>query len=134
MSIIYRGSIPERNYSLLDFNKKNIILSWCSKWYDEYNKHHCIRAVFRSNGLLGEIRTCSYGNTYAIDVWSGWHSSERTCLGTEFKSVREAKSVLYKWFESKGFVVAQRITNNDWSKATLSFTGVSVPMFPITYK
>ncbi len=131
MAVIYRGKLPERNYSIKDFYDNGVVLSWAKRFYAHDTKKPHIRAVFRSNGLLGEIRTTCYGDTYAVDVRWGWGTAERTCLTTECKSIREAKSILFEWFKSKGFVVPKRITDNDWSKNYLAYQNVQLNLFPI---
>lgn len=131
MAVIYRGKTPDRNYSIKDFYDNGIVLSWAIRFYTHDTKQPRIRAIFRSNGLLGEIRTTCYGDTYAVDVRWGWHSNEDQCLTTECKSIREAKSILFEWFKSKGFVVPKRITDTDWSKNYLSYQNVQLNLFPI---
>lgn len=100
MSVIYRGKKPDRNYTVNDFYNNGVVISWFAK-FRMYTGENCIRCIFRSNGLLGEIRSC--GNTFAVDVMSGWSTSLHNCLTTECKSVREAKFILFEWFKSQGF-------------------------------
>ena len=129
MAVIYQGNIPKRNYSLKDFHDKGVILCWVVKYYRHKTNKPSIRVIFRSNGLLGEIRTTCYGDSYAVDVRWGWYTNQQKCLTTECKSLREAKSILYEWFKSKGFVVPKKETDSDWSKNYLSFTNVQLELF-----
>jgi len=132
MSVIYRGKTPERNYSLKDFYDKGIVISWVAKF--ETSEIPQLRCVFRSNGLLGEIRTTCYGDAFAVDVQWGWRTDERRCLTTECKSIREAKSILFEWFKEKGFSVPRKITNSDWSKYTLAFQDVQLSLSPFIFR
>lgn len=129
--IKYRGKIPERNYSLRDFYENGVVLHWAVRFYDYDKKVPMIRAIFRSNGLLGEIRTTCYGDAYAVDVVWGMSTNERACLTTECSSIRQAKSILFEWFKSKGFKIPKKITDNDLSKNYLSFDNIQLDMFPI---
>lgn len=122
MSVIYRGPKPDRNYSTKDFKDKGIDVMILAKWKDHYKHFPCIRVIFRSNGLCGEIRTTCYGNTFAVDFAYGWHTNENNCLTTECKSIKEAKSILYMAFKEKGFVVPKEVTDKDWSKAHWSYS------------
>lgn len=131
MSVAYRGPVPKQNYTVNDFYNKGVVISLVRKFKDYYTQKPMIGIVFRSNGLLGEIR--STGDSFAIDVQWGWWSNEQTCLTTECKSLREAKSILYTWFESKGFVIPDSIVRNDWSKATLRFSG-QLNLNPIIFR
>jgi hypothetical protein len=126
MSVDYRGKTPERNYNLSDFYKNGVVISWFAKFKTSGIPQ--IRIVFRSNGLLGEIRTC--GDGFAVDAWWGWSTNQRQCLTTECKSVREAKSILFEWFKSKGFVVSKKVTDHDWRKGTLAYYGVQLSLNP----
>jgi hypothetical protein len=121
----YRGPIPDRVYNLSDFLSKNIILSWKIRFKTD-NKPS-LRAVFRSNGLIGEIRSC--GNTLAIDVRWGWWTDQQSCITTECKNMKEAKSILYMWFKSKGYTLPKSETQSDWSKGYLSLPDIQLKMF-----
>lgn len=101
MSVICRGNYDYSNAKLKDFSDNKIYLTMFCKFRNYKDTFSLIRAVFRSNGLLGEIRTTCYGDTLAVDVSSEW--GESRCLTTECKSVQEAKNILLTWFKSKGF-------------------------------
>lgn len=126
MAVIYRGEKPDQNYSLDSFTNKKITLDWCARWRN-YKNEPKFRAIFRSNGLLGEIRSC--GKTWAIDVRWGWSSDQQVCLTTECKNIREAKSILYLWFKSKGFVVPKTVTDADWRKGYMAYQNVQLSIF-----
>lgn len=126
MAVIYRGEKPTQNYPLSAFLEKAIDLSWCIR-FRNYKNEPQFRAIFRSNGLLGEIRSC--GKTWAVDVRWGWSSDQQSCLTTECKNIREAKSILFLWFKSKGFVVPKSITDTDWRKGYLSYQNVQLSIF-----
>lgn len=117
MAVIYRGETPDKNYSIKDFYANGVVVSWMAKFYQ--NGNPALRCIFRSNGLLGEIRSC--GNTFAVDVKWGWSSDTQRCLTTECKSIKEAKSILFIWFKSKGFSVPKKETDNDWRKNHLAY-------------
>jgi hypothetical protein len=119
MAVLYRGPKPSKNYSLKDFYKNGIVISWWAKFKN--NNKTCLRVIFRSNGLLGEIRTTADSKSYAIDVRWGWWSSQESCLTTECKSLKEAKSILFEWFKSKGYTLPKEETDNDWTKKHLAF-------------
>lgn len=102
MSVKYEGKQPDKNYSLKDFENNEIIL-WSFMKFKSYENVPMLRIIFHSNGLIGEIRTTCYGNTYAVDVEWGWWSDRKKCLTTECKSLKEAKSILFTWFKSKNF-------------------------------
>lgn len=121
MSYQYRGPKPERNYTVKDFQEKGITVRVGAKWKDYTKGFPSITVGFRSNGLRGTIRTSCYGNTFCVDFRWGWHTSEETCLTTECKSIREAKSILYMAFKEKGFVIPKEITDRDWSKNYLAY-------------
>jgi hypothetical protein len=124
----YRGKIPDRNYSLKDFYDHGIIISWVAKYVHESKP--ALRCIFRSNGLLGEIRTTCYGTSYAVDVEWGWHTNERACLTTECKSIKEAKSILFEWFKSMGF---QRKCT-DWTAQSLQIAGKQLSLSSFVFK
>lgn len=134
MAVIYRGEIPNKNYTVIDFYNKGVVISWFVRFKDYSRGNSNIRCIFRSNGLLGEIRTTAYGDSFAVDVEWGWYTNQKTCLTTECKSLREAKSILYIWFKSKGFSIPKSITDNDWSKNTLKFDNVQLNLNPILFK
>lgn len=131
MSVKYQGIKPDRNYSTKDFLDKKIVITRLSRGRNYKNEIY-FRAVFRSNGLLGVIRSTCYSNVnngnfeYAVDVSWGWH--EDTCLTTECKTIREAKNILFMWFESKGFSISKEITDNDWKKNHLSFNNTQLKL------
>jgi hypothetical protein len=120
MSVKYIGKIPERNYSVSDFNNHGIVISWAARFRDINNKP-AYRCIFRSNGLLGEIRTTCFGDTFAVDVRWGWSSDQERCLTTECGSIRESKSILFEWFKSQGYVIPKHITDADWRRNYLKF-------------
>lgn len=120
MAVIYRGEIPDKNYTILDFYKNGVVVSWVAKYYDYPKNNPQLRCIFRSNGLLGEIRSCG-GGTFAVDVTWGWNDSR--CLTTQCKNVREAKSILFLWFKSKGFTLTKAEVNSDWHKGHYRFSG-----------
>lgn len=107
--VIYRGKQPDRNYTLDDFIDKDIIVTWVKRFRDSED-NPALRAMFKSNGLYGEIRTTCTGKTYAVDV--AWSWSDSKCLTTECTSIREAKSILYMWFKDQGFKKSQKDTKN----------------------
>lgn len=121
MSVIYRGKILYKNAKVSDFLEKKIFLTMLLKWKDYKGLHH-IRAVFRSNGLLGEIRTTCYGDAFAVDVKWGWHTFEQRCLTTECKTIQEAKNILLTWFHEQGFKKTKDQVNQNWSYMTMEFT------------
>lgn len=133
MSVQYRGKVPDRNYTVNDFYNNGVVISWFAK-FKTYEGHVVIRCIFRSNGLLGEIRTTCYGDTFAVDVWWGWWTNEQTCLTTECHSLREAKSILFEWFKSKGFAIPRKVTSNDWSKNHLRYQDVQLNLNPIVFR
>jgi hypothetical protein len=108
MSVQYRGKEPERNFCINDFYANGVVIVGFGIWrHHQTNKRH-LSCTFKSNGLSGTIRTTCYGDTFAIDVRWGRRFAgycEETCLTTECKTLREAKSILYVWFREKGFVV-----------------------------
>ena len=110
MAVQYKGEKPDKNYSINDFRDHGIILTWYARFMSD--KTPSLRACFRSNGLSAEIRTTCYGDTYAVDVRWGWWSDRQQCLTTECKTIREAKSILFLWFKSKGY----RRTNEQLSQ------------------
>lgn len=120
MSVIYKGQTLYSNAKISDFLKKDIFLTMLLKWVDYKGLHH-IRGVFRSNGLLGEIRTTCYGDTFAVDVKWGWRSNECQCLTTECKTIQEAKNILLTWFHNEGFKKTDEYLSKDWSLATMKF-------------
>lgn len=107
--IKYRGEPPTQNYTTKDFYDNGIVISGFIRYKDKNG----LKVIFRSNGLLGIIRTTCYGNTFAVDVWWGQGSNEKTCLTTECKSLREAKSILFVWFKSKGFRLPKSYTDSN---------------------
>lgn len=121
MSVQYKGPKPDKNYNTIDFRNKGIDVMILAKWKHWEENFPCIRVIFRSNGLCGEIRTCCYGDSFAVDFAWGWHTNENVCLTTECKTLREAKSILYMAFKEKGFVVPKKLTDNDWSKNHWSY-------------
>jgi len=133
MAVQFRGKKPQRNYSLQDFYNNGVVISWFAKFITGTNNFSSIRCVFRTNGLLGEIRTTCHGQ-FAVDVWWGWHTNERSCLTTECKNIREAKSILFEWFQSKGFSVPKKVTDTDWSKQTLAYQNVQLSLSPFLFK
>lgn len=64
----------------------------------------------------------------------GWHTNEQTCLTTECKSLREAKSILFEWFKSKGFSVSKKETDNNWSKAHWAYQNVQLNLNPFIFR
>jgi hypothetical protein len=130
MSFKYSGPIPDRNYSLNDFYDKRIIL-WMFCKFKTYDNIPSLRIVFRSNGLIGEIRTTCYGNTYAVDVEWGWWSDRRRCLTTECKSLREAKSILFMWFKSKGYNRTEEQIANEQYASYLSLNNIQLTFNPL---
>jgi hypothetical protein len=130
MSVIYSGKKPDRNYSLKDFEDNHIILWWVAK-FKSYENMPMLRIVFRSNGLIGEIRTTCNGNTYAIDVEWGWWSDRKRCLTTECKSLREAKSILFLWFQSKGFNRTESQIKTEPYSSDLSLNNRQLTFSPI---
>lgn len=128
MSIEYKHIKPDRNYKLSDFRQYGIVVTRYGRFTVDSKSH--IRVIFRSNGLLGEIRSTCDGNTYAVDAWWGWYSNQRVCLTTECKTLREAKSILFMWFKSKGFVVPKKETDCDWRKNYLKFNEVQLSLNP----
>jgi hypothetical protein len=106
MSVKYRGETPERNFSIRDFYTEGVVIVSFAIWRDyQTNKRH-LSCTFRSNGLSGTIRTTCYDDTFAIDVRWGRRFAgycEETCLTTECKTLREAKSILFVWFREHGF-------------------------------
>lgn len=127
MSVYYKGPIPDKNYSVSDFRDKGIILVWYRKFMSD--KIPSLRAVFRSNGLIGEIRTTCYGNTYAVDVRWGWWSDRQCCLTTECKTIREAKSVLFLWFKSEGYKRTKEQLKREQYASFLAFDNVQLSLF-----
>jgi len=133
MPVHYTGEIPDRNYSVEDFRLKKIILTSYIRSRTAYNKSIFFRAVFRSNGLLGTIRSTCYSDLngrpfeYAVDVIAEWGTEH--CISTECKSIREAKNILYMWFKSKGFSVPVAEIKNDWRKGYLAFNEVQLSLF-----
>ena len=134
MSIINKHFIPDKNYSVDDFYKKGVVLTSVNKSYHYQTNKPKIRITFRSNGLLGLIRTTCYGDTYAVDVRWGWWTNEDTCITTECKSLREAKSVLYMWFKSKGFVKSNEELKTNWSWNTMKLPNIQLNLNPIIFR
>ena len=130
MSVIYSGKTPERNYSLNDFYKNGIVISWVRRF--ESDGKPAIRVIFRSNGLLGEIRTTCYGDRYAVDVTWEWGMDR--CLTTECKTIREAKSILFEWFKSKGYSLSKKETDSSWRKNHLAYQSVQLTLSPFVFK
>lgn len=133
MAVIYDGKMPDRNYSLKDFNDNYIIL-WRIAKFKSYDNIPMLRIIFRSNGLIGEIRTTCYGNTYAIDVEWGWWSDRKKCLTTECKSLREAKSILFLWFQSKGFNRTESQIEAEPYAGYLSLNNKQLTFSPLYFK
>jgi hypothetical protein len=127
MSVLYNGEIPTKNYSLDDFRNHRIIMIWCNRFMSD--KIPSIRACFRSNGLSGEIRTTCYGDTYAVDVRWGWWSDRQRCLTTECKTIREAKSILFLWFASKGYSRSNEQISQEQYSSFLRFDNVQLSLF-----
>ena len=132
MAVQYRGKIPDKNYSVIDFYNNGVVISWFAKFKDYNTKNSHIKCIFRSNGLLGEIRTTCYGNSFAVDVRSEWRTQR--CLTTECKSLREAKSILFMWFKEQGFSIPKHITDKDWNRGYLTFNNVQLNLNPILFK
>lgn len=126
MSVQYRGPLPDRNYTTKDFLDKGIVITQFLKSVTHENKHW-MRVVFRSNGLLGSIRRDCYDKSWCIDVRTEWSQGDR-CITTECKSLREAKSILYEWFKSHGFV------RNVPSHHYLSIGGRQLQFSPLIFR
>lgn len=119
MSVEYRAPIPDRMYTTKDFYDKGIILTqYLRVPFNTKGQPQWARFVFRSNGLLGTIRYTCYGTSWAVDIQTEW--GNETCLTTECKTIREAKSILYAWFKGEGFVKPK---TNEWRKKYLEFSG-----------
>jgi hypothetical protein len=129
MSVQYTGIKPDRNYSVTDFRDHGIILMSFMKFKSGNDNIPSLRIIFRSNGLLGEIRTTCYGNAYAVDVEWGWYSDRRQCITTECKSLREAKSILFMWFKSKGFKRTTEQIKAEPYASYLSLNNVQLRLF-----
>ena len=129
MSVQYRGTTPTRNYSLNDFYNKGIFVSWATKFRDHYSKLPMLRCIFRSNGLMAEIRTCCNGLTFAVDVKWAW--GEDRCITTECKTLREAKSILFQWFMENGY---KSKPSTDWRKEYLSVKGMQLNLNPFIFR
>jgi hypothetical protein len=132
MAVIYRGDLPDKNYSIMDFYQNGVVVSWMAKFRHHETKKIKIRCIFRSNGLLGEIRSC--GDTFAIDIQWGWGSDTQRCLTTECKTLREAKSILFIWFKSKGFSLPKKETDNDWRKNHLAYNNQQLNLNPFVFR
>lgn len=132
MSVQYRGIKPERNYRIIDFYNNGVVVSWFAKFRKHKTNKPLIRCIFRSNELLGEIRTTCYGDTFAVDVKCEWGTD--SCLTTECKSLREAKSILFEWFKSKGFSVSKSVTDNNWRKNALAFQNEQLNLNPFIFQ
>ncbi len=94
---------PQAKYTVKDFLRKGIIIT-CVLRFKNQNRPHC-RIFFRGENLFAEIRTCCYG-TLAIDTSkasSNYNTKDEQCITTECKSMREAKSMVWSWFESQGW-------------------------------
>lgn len=127
MSVIYKGEKPTKNYSVNDFRDRGIILTWYTRFISD--KTPSMRAFFKSNGLIGEIRTTCYGDTYAVDVRWGWWSDRQQCLTTECKTIREAKSILFLWFKSKGYQRTNEQLSQEPYSSFLKFEGTQLRLF-----
>ena len=103
-----------------EFEKKGITVNSLERWTD-YEGKPKMKAVFRSNGLLGVIRTNCY-DKYSVDVrWSWWSGGQQTLYPASVNTIKQAKEMLFNWFKEKGFVVPKEITDTDWNKDYLSF-------------
>ena len=131
MSVQYNGLKPDRNYSLNDFRDKGVILISFIKFKSGNDNIPSLRIIFRSNGLLGEIRTTCYGNTYAVDVEWGWWSDRKRCLTTECKSLREAKSILFTWFKSMGYSRTKDQIASEQYASYLSLNNIQLTFSPL---
>jgi hypothetical protein len=127
MSVTYKGTKPKRNYTVNDFRDNKVILTKILRW-TSYDGHPNMRAFFRSNGFSAEIRTTCYHDTYAIDVRTNWWNKS-TCLTTECKSLKEAKSILFTWFEEQGFYKSMEEVNNSWTTSFLKFDQIQLTLF-----
>lgn len=92
--VTYRGRLPKTQKQTKDFFEKGVILTQ----YIRSKKF--FRVVFRCDGLLGLIRS-TYEGKYAVDVST--EQGRLSCLTTECTSLREAKNILYVWFEDHNF-------------------------------
>jgi len=106
MSVHYRGNVPERNFTIHDFHANGITLTSFQMYRNHKSNKRHIRCVFRSHGFTGIIRTTCYENSFAVDVIYGKQCDlypNDSCLTTECKTLREAKSILFVWFRENGF-------------------------------
>lgn len=106
MAVHYRGKVPERNFTIHDFHANGVTLTSFSMWRGHKSKKRNIRYVFKSHGFIGIIRTTCYENSFAVDVVWGKQWAlypNESCLTTECKTLREAKSILFVWFREHGF-------------------------------
>lgn len=119
MAVQYRGKVLYSNCKLIDFFENKVYLTMFLKFQIYKCDFTSIRAVFRSNGYLGEIRTTCYGDSYAVDFDTEWGMSR--CLTTECKSLQEAKDVLFTEFSKVGFYRTDEQMSNNWRQLHLQY-------------
>jgi len=133
MSVKYRGPEPTRKFTVSDFYKNGIIITMFLKWKDHEGKR-MLRCVFRSNGLLGEIRRTCDGVHFAVDVEDdSLYRGNQQCLTTECKTVGEAKSILFMWFQKKGFSLPEHRKATLVADLRMSYTQLSLSPFIFRY-
>lgn len=132
MAIHYSGKMPERNFTINDFNANGVILTSIHMWRNHKSNKRNLRCVFRSHGFTGIIRTTCYKDSFAIDVvWGhhwGLHPNER-CLTTKCKTLREAKSILFVWFREHGF----KLHSNAKTVPRVTFQGFQEMVYPFRH-